>query len=89
VDTPNAAILTAAKPGIGDPDSLILRVYQPTNQTQQVSLSTGVDATGARGVTALESALNTDDEDALQLTGTESGLQFVAQRALTTLKIAK
>jgi alpha-mannosidase len=89
VDTPNAAILTAAKPGTDDPASLILRVYQPTNQAQQVNLSTGVDATSARGVTALESALNTDDEGALQLTGTESGLQFVAQRALTTLEIAK
>lgn len=89
VESPQAAILTAAKPGIDDPDSLILRVYQPTNQTQQVSLATGVDATGARGVTALEAGLNPDDENALQLTGSKTGLQFSAKRALTTLKIGK
>jgi len=94
--SPDAAIITAVKSGTTDPETLILRVYQPTEAPLRVTLQTGAPqrfpATwplDVHGRTALESALPASSEARLALAGSPGQFSFTAARALTTVAIGK
>ncbi len=84
------AILTAAKPGQHDPGDLVLRLYQPSNASQGVTLdlSDYIQATGKSSpqvlpVTALEQAI----PGAGALPMTKGTVALTMDRALATLAI--
>jgi len=89
--TPAPAIITAAKEGTEDPDTLVLRVYQPTNAPLRVHVRTRArlhfpqQPIGLQGMTALETPLSEDDSRGLRLTGGVDRFTFTAKRALTTI----
>ncbi len=91
---PPEAIITAAKAGTEDPDTLVLRVYQPTNAPLRVRVRTGARLhfppqrpLGVHGMTALETPLSREDSRGLRLHGEVSRFTFVAKRALTTIGV--
>jgi alpha-mannosidase len=92
--TPAAAIITAAKEGTEDPDTVVLRVYQPTNGSLPVHVRTRARLhfprrrrLGVQGMTALETPLSAEDDRRLGLHGEASRFTFVARRALTTVAV--
>jgi alpha-mannosidase len=92
--TPPGAIITAAKEGTEDPDTLVLRVYQPTNAPLSVHVRTRAQLhfppqrpLEVHGMTALETPLSEEDSRGLRLHGGVSRFTFVAKRALTTLGV--
>jgi alpha-mannosidase len=95
VTTPDA-IITAAKQGTIDPSSLVLRIYQPTNNASDMPLNVTVDLTNfaaavmaqapvltARCVTALEAEIDGEQD----LPVVNGSVSFTVQRALTTLRV--
>ncbi|MDB5035951.1 MAG: hypothetical protein JWQ98_3192 [Chlorobi bacterium] len=78
-------IITAAKTGRSR--DLLLRVYQPTNATPELTLTMGCAATSARFLTALESPLAADRAAAIQPRFGDGMLDFTATRALTTIAL--
>jgi alpha-mannosidase len=94
--SPDAAIITAAKAGSADPETLMLRIYQPTETALTVTVHTGALQRfpaswplDVHGRTALESALPISSQARLALAGSPSQFSFAATRALTTLAIGK
>jgi len=94
--SPDMTIITAAKVGSGDPETLVLRFYQPTNAALNVnvrSAASGRFPSGWRldvqGRTALESALPTATAKRLAVAGSSDAFTFVAARALTTITLGK
>lgn len=92
--SPPEAIITAAKDGTEDPDTLVLRVYQPTNAPLRVHVRTRArlhfprqGALGLHAMTALETPLSKEDSRGLRLHGGVSRFRFVAKRALTTIGV--
>jgi alpha-mannosidase len=88
--TSGSAILTVAKEGQFDPSAMILRIYQPTNGTEAVtvSLSDYITATGSSSpqvmpVTALEGAIT----GASALPVTDDEFTITMTRALATVAI--
>jgi alpha-mannosidase len=91
---PSQAIITAAKAGTEDPDTLVLRVYQPTNAPLRVRVRTRARLhfprqrpLGVHGMTALETPLSAEDSRGLRLHGDVNRFTFVARRALTTIGV--
>jgi alpha-mannosidase len=91
---PSSAILTAAKAGTEDESALLLRVYQPTNQSLRVAVRTTArrrfpsnQRFVLQGMTALESPLPGDRATLLELTGQARRFSFLAHRAITTIAI--
>jgi len=91
---PPNAIITAAKEGTEDPDTLVLRVYQPTNVPLHVHVRTGARLhfppqrpLELRGMTALETPLSGEDSRGLRLHGGVDRFRFVAKRAITTIAV--
>ncbi len=82
------AMLTAAKTGTADPDQLILRIYQPTNQPQtvQLKLAEALKGASARRVTALETPL-ADGAAGSGASGTIDTEAIPAPRAITTVAL--
>jgi alpha-mannosidase len=82
-------ILTVAKPSEADPASLILRAYQPSNASMDVTVSlAGLQTLGgtvndASLVTALEQSIS----GAQTPTVTGADIAFTAELALATLKV--
>lgn len=82
-------ILTAAKPSEADPASLILRTYQPSNASMDVTVSLaglrtlGGRVTGASLVTALEQPISQGQAP----TVTGGDIAFTAELALATVKV--
>jgi alpha-mannosidase len=82
-------ILTAAKPSEADPGSLILRTYQPSNASMDVTVSLaglqalGASVNGASLVTALEQTISQGQSP----TVTGADIAFTADLALATLKV--
>jgi len=89
--TPAPAIITAAKEGTEDPDTLVLRVYQPTNRPLRVHVRTRArlhfpqHPIGLQGMTALETPLSDEDGRGLRLHGGVYHFTFTAKRALTSI----
>ena len=88
------AIITAAKAGTDDPDTLVMRVYQPTNAALRVRVRTRARLhfpphrpLRVHGMTALETPLSNEDSGRLRLNGVASRFTFVARRALTTIGV--
>lgn len=79
------AIITAAKPGSFDPTSLVLRVYQPSNDIATVQVTLGSPSTDARVVNALEGDWEGPD---MTLTPDDSGFSLRMPSALGTVQIA-
>lgn len=91
---PSQAIITAAKAGTTDPDTLVLRVYQPTNARLRVSFRTRARLRFPRqrrlvvhGITALETPLSREAAGLLHLSGESDRFTFSAEHALTTVGI--
>jgi alpha-mannosidase len=91
---PPNAIVTAAKEGTEDPDTLVLRIYQPTNTPLRVRVRTRARVhfpprrpLAVRGMTALETPLSEENSRGLRLGGGASRFSFVARRALTTIGV--
>ncbi|MEK6280359.1 MAG: hypothetical protein AABN95_08405 [Acidobacteriota bacterium] len=87
--------ITAVKPGTVPEQTegeIIIRVYQPTNAGQSVSLTLPDAPAGqqwaARGVTALELELDANKQTTLNLSVTDNQISFFAERALTTLALS-
>jgi|SRR5579862_2872316 len=79
-----------------DPESLIVRVYQPTETALNVTVQTAAPQRfpaswplDLHGRTALESALPAAGEARLGLAGTVAQFSFTAARALTTVAVGK
>jgi alpha-mannosidase len=91
--TPPEAIVTAAKEGSEDPDTLVLRVYQPTNAPLRVHVRTRArlhfpqQPIGLQGMTALETPPSDEDSRGLRLHGGVDRFSFTAKRALTTIGV--
>lgn len=81
--------LTAAKQGSFDSSDAFLRVYNPTNESQKVTVKVaeGLNASQSTGATALEAPLPPETEAALGMQASASVISFSATRAVTTLKI--
>lgn len=86
--------ITALKPGTlpGHTDGeIIIRVYQPTNNGQSVTLTLPPPPEGqkwtARGITALETPLDQTKQATLNLSVADNQISFFAERALTTLAL--
>ena len=85
------AIITTAKPGIYDPSSLILRVYNPTNQPLDVHILLPGEAVV---VNALEEELSPSSNDSLNRTadsmepGENGFTKYTQYRSLTTLRVS-
>lgn len=81
--------LTAAKQGSFDSSAAFLRVYNPTNESQKVTVKVaqGLNASQSTGATALEAPLPPETEAALGMQASASGISFSATHAVTTLKI--
>src|SRR5262249_5627499 len=91
---PTEAIITTAKGGTDDPDTLVLRVYQPTNAPLRVHVQTRAPLhfppqrrLTVEGMTALETPLSEEDSRGLRLHGGANRFTFVAKRALTTIAV--
>jgi hypothetical protein len=77
--------IQAAKPGDVVPGSLILRIYQPSNKPQTLTVTLGQAKPAAVvAVTALEDPIN---NGAPQITITETGFTIEAVAALNTVQI--
>ena len=92
--TPQEAMITAAKEGTEDPDTLVLRVYQPTNAPLRVHVRTRARLhfprqrrLGVVGMTALETPLSEEDSRVLRLHGGVGRFSFMAKRAITTIGV--
>jgi alpha-mannosidase len=92
--SPSSAILKAAKAGTEDDSALVLRVYQPTNQSLRVAVRGAARRRFPshrrfvlQGMTALEAPLSRDRATSLDLTGQARRFSFLAHRALTTIAI--
>lgn len=90
--TSGNAIIMAVKEGHYDPDTTILRVYQPSNRPAQVTVTldgyiqaTGVASPNVRLVTALEQPV--DDSEPISVV--DGNVTFIARRALTTLAVTR
>jgi alpha-mannosidase len=83
------ALLTVAKRGSADPDELYLRVYTPANSTGEVDLSVAAPFSEVSGATALERPLSAEEETALDIQSVPGNIHFIAQRAVTTLRLAR
>jgi alpha-mannosidase len=86
------AIITTAKAGSVPGEttgSLVLRVYQPTNAPLAVTLTTAIGSPPpqARGITAIETAIDTQRQSQLGITTTGGAITFNAVRAITTIAI--
>jgi alpha-mannosidase len=83
---PSSAIITAAKPGTVEESSLILRIYQPTNQTLDVTVTLAGQITNVSGVTAeLVTALEDPIAGSPVLPINDSTVAFSVPLALATL----
>ncbi len=87
VDTPDYVMVLAAKLDTATGNDLIVRVYHPSNETMNVTLSTSVDALGTTGATALERPLSAQREAELNIKPSGTDVSYTATRALTTLRI--
>jgi alpha-mannosidase len=94
--SPDTALITAAKAGTADPETLILRIYQPTETALRVTVHTGVQRRfpvgwrlDVHGRTALEAALPGASEARLALSGSPEQFTVTATRALTTVAVGK
>jgi alpha-mannosidase len=84
------AIITAAKSADEDPSALVLRVYQPTNKSADVTVSLGArkdssSALIAVPITALETAIG--GAQTIPVAG--NAFKFTAANALSTVLILK
>lgn len=77
-------VITVAKRGDFDSDSVILRIYQPTNTSQTVGITLGIPANNVVSVTALEDD-QTSDDSIVKLT--KDGFTLHAKTALNTVQI--
>jgi alpha-mannosidase len=91
---PDPAILTAAKSSTASPRDLILRIYQPTNATLPVEVTTAApsrfpvgDSLTVQARTALETHLDAATERALGVRGDPAHFDLTTQRAVTTVAI--
>ena len=81
------ACIVAAKPDWTEGSrKTVLRVYQPTNQTQKIDVAVSC-ATNLMGVNALEGDLDAEARARLNLHQTATGFSFEATRALTTIAL--
>lgn len=88
-----ATIVIVMKPGTYAPEQTVLRVYQPSNTTQSVTLTlsnllnSSEKKLNVVAQTALEKNLDAVQKKPLAIKTTTSTIQFKAVRALTTLAI--
>jgi alpha-mannosidase len=89
------AFITAVKPGTVPEQTVgetVIRVYQPTNTGQQLTLTLPTAPAGqqwqAQGVTALELALTPDKVTTLKVSVNANEVTFFAERAITTLAVS-
>lgn len=87
VTSPSSAIITAAKAADAAPSDLILRLYQPTNAGQRVSITTAVDATNARVQSALEKEFVNQPPNGSASNPAANGLTVQMDRALVTVRL--
>ena len=79
-------VIQAAKPGDVVPGTLILRLYQPSNAPQTLTVTLGAGRpTAVEAVTALEDPI-VDDAPAIQITAT--GFEIRVKSALNTVQIS-
>ena len=89
------AYVTAVKTGtVTGPalDQIIIRVYQPTLQGQQLTLTLPPAPAGqhwqATGITALETPLSAAKTTTLNVAVNGNQISFFAERAITTLAVS-
>jgi alpha-mannosidase len=88
------AIITAAKMGTVNPDDIIFRIYQATNQTITTTITLSDKLTKnvkgnvvADGVTALEQALTEAQQTAMNLSTDSSSVTITMPQALATVAV--
>ena len=87
--SPACAMVTAAKPAETAPEDLILRIYQPTNEAFEVTVTLGSAATPSVTVlSAREQPLGASGGGAPTITTTPGGFSFTATNAITTFSLA-
>jgi alpha-mannosidase len=80
-------VIQAAKPGDVVPGTLILRIYQPTNRPQTLTVTLGAGRPSAViPVTALEDPITGDASPRIQIT--ETGFQTHVTTALNTVQVS-
>jgi alpha-mannosidase len=84
VDPPG--VILAAKPGDVEPGTLVLRIYQPTNSPQTLTVTLGKRPREVIAVTALEDPIVTG---APAIRVTETGFTIDVKTALNTVQIRK
>jgi alpha-mannosidase len=84
-----SVFVAAAKPAEASPQDLVLRIYQPTNQSLTIEVTLGEPLVMTpTGLTAREQPLSAEAEAALEIKATSGGFSFTAPYAITTLSVA-